>query len=182
MLGVIIFLSLLIQHDLPLPPPVHNQITKTILAAVSEDKKEYDDMMRLAYIESRWNPLAESPAGACGLWQGMPSVWGFDCSSLKTRPIYSATMSLSVSRIMKKRCGNVWLTCYQYGPNHPVSKERLSNARLHLYEDFDVKYYKKVIESGNRCVNILNSATDFVISMMDTAKVFLAGLSGGENI
>jgi len=104
---------------LPLEGDAHRAVAQAALYLYARDTHEVRAMERLAWMESRWNPAAISPSGACGLWQVRPSVWDTTCDALRTRPLHSVALALHVKRRMEARCGRAWKVCYQYGPSHP---------------------------------------------------------------
>ena len=115
----VLVMAILVLANVPLHGDHHRAVAQAALYVYARDTNEVHAMKRLAWLESRWNPAAISPAGACGLWQVRPSVWGSTCDVLRTRPIHSVALALHVKRRMEARCGRAWKVCYQYGPSHP---------------------------------------------------------------
>jgi len=114
-----VLMALAVVPHVPLHGDEHRAVARAALRVYARDAREVQEMERLAQVESGWRPAAVSDKGACGLWQVRPSVWGTTCEALRTRPLHSVALALTVKRRMEARCGRAWKVCYQYGPSHP---------------------------------------------------------------
>ena len=56
-------------------PPVSSEIEAIIREAAAAQGADAEQLLRVAYCESRFNPGAYNPSGASGLFQFLPSTW-----------------------------------------------------------------------------------------------------------
>jgi hypothetical protein len=111
-----------------------------IVAVLSRGPGEAKDLAWTAYVESRYNALAESHRGACGMFQARAKfvedpfakwIAGGDeklrrritCFRLKVDPVFAVTTAIGHYRSARVYCGltrEAWRCCYRSGPNHEV--------------------------------------------------------------
>ena len=103
-------------------PTAHRIVARVAAAGWSTGRTEARDLFRLAHLESRWNPAAESTEHACGIWQQQPRWAKTTCRALQTRPVHAAMVAIQTTRQMRAICKGAWLVCYQHGPYSVVGR------------------------------------------------------------
>lgn len=86
-------------------PPGSSEIEQIIRDAAAAQGADADQLLRVAYCESRYNPGAYNPSGASGLFQFLPSTWaansvraGFGGASVWD-PVASANVAAYMFRL-----------------------------------------------------------------------------------